>query len=338
MKMTLTGLKDDPADPLLFSRRQFLLGLGAVAASSAVPVKASARVLDPPLYPPVDLSYFNRPITPAPGLLRFGYAAITWNGNDVQAIADISELGFPGIQLRSNILKDFGNRPAALRDLLDQNHLEMVALSSGGISITLGSESDQIAKHVHNARFVHDVRGHYLQVTDSARPKGRKPEAADFKQVGRVLGEIGKQAIDLGVPVGYHNHMGSLGEAPDEVDRIMDATDPRYVKLELDIAHYQQGGGDPARAIRQYHDRLLFLHIKDVESMATADERGRAYRWVELGRGRVDLPSVFAALEDVGFRGWAVIELDSVTDKSRTPKECAQISKEYLEHKLKMKI
>jgi inosose dehydratase len=144
--------------------------------------------------------------------------------------------------------------------------------------------------------------------------------------------------VDLGIPVGYHNHMGSLGEAPHEVDQIIDAVDPRYVKLELDIAHYQQGGGDPARAIRQNHDRLLFLHIKDVESLATNNERGRNYRFVELGRGRVDLPAVFTALKDVKFRGWAIIELDSVPDKSMTPKQCAQISKNYVEDKLKLKI
>ena len=320
------------------SRRHFIVGLGAAVTASALPSKTLGRMWEPPLYPAMDLSYFAYPITAAPGLIRFGYAAITWNGNDAQAIKEISELGFSGIQLRSNILKDYGERPKALRDLLDQNHLEMVALSSGGVSIAPGSENDEIAKHVRNARFVHDVGGHYLQVTDSARPKGRKPEATDFKQLGRVLTEIGKRAIDLGVPVGYHNHMASLGEAPDEVDRIMEAADPRYVKLELDIAHYQQGGGDPARTIRQYHDRLLFLHIKDVESLATNDERGRAYRWVELGRGRVDLPAVFAALKEVKFRGWAVIELDSVPDKSKTPRECALISKKYVEEKLRMKI
>jgi len=320
------------------SRRHFILGLGAVAAAATLPVDTFAGLLEAPLYPPVDLSYFDRAITSAPAAIRFGCAAITWNGNDVQAIKEISELGFPGIQLRSNLMKDYGDRPKALRELLDQYHLEMVALSSGGVSIAPGTEKDEIAKHVRNARFVHDVGGHYLQVTDSARPKGRKPEANDFKQLGQTLTEIGKQAIDLGVPVGYHNHMASLGEAPDEVDRIMDAADPRYVKLELDIAHYQQGGGDPVRAIRQYRDRLLFLHIKDVESLATNDERGRGYRWVELGRGRVDLPAVFAALKEVKFRGWAVIELDSVTDKSKTPKECNQINKEYLEEKLKMKI
>src|SRR5215467_14822284 len=162
----------------MVSRRHFIVSLAATAAASSI--KTVAGVLDPPLYPPADLSYFNRPVTPAPGAIRFGYAAITWNGNDVQAITEISELGFPGIQLRSNILKDFGSRPTALRDMLEQNHVEMVALSSGGVS-TAGSDSDEIAKHVRNARFVHDANGHYLQVTDSARPKGRKPEAADFK-------------------------------------------------------------------------------------------------------------------------------------------------------------
>ena len=320
------------------SRRHFMVSLGAVAAASAIPSKTLACSLEPPLYPPVDISDFDRAITLAPGMIRFGYAAITWDGNDAQAITEISEVGFPGIQLRSNILKEYGDRPKALRDLLSQNRLEMVALSSGGVGIAAGTENDETAKHVRNARFVHEVGGHYLQVTDSARPKNRKPEAADFKQLGRVLTEIGKRALDLGVPVGYHNHMGSLGEAPDEVDRIMEAADPRYIKLELDIAHYQQGGGDPVKAIRQYHDRLLFLHIKDVESLATNDERGRGYRWVELGRGRVDLPGVFGALKQVKFRGWAVIELDSVPDKTRTPKEYLQINRKYVEEKLGMKV
>jgi len=214
----------------------------------------------------------------------------------------------------------------------------MVALSSGGVGIAAGTEESEIAKHVQNARFVHDVGGDYLQVTDSAQPKDREPVASDFKQLGRVITEIGKRSADLGIPVGYHNHMGSLGQSPDEVVRIMEAVDTRYVKLELDIAHYQQGGGDPVAAIRKYHDHLLFLHIKDVESLAMNDKQKHAYRFVELGRGRVDLPKVFAALKDVKFRGWAVIELDSVPDNARTPKESALISRKYLEEKLGMKI
>jgi inosose dehydratase len=272
------------------------------------------------------------------GKIRFGYAAITWGGNDLQAIKDISEVGFRGIQIRSNILKDYGERPKALRELLAQYRLQMVALSSGGVTIAPGTEQAEIDKHVSNARFVHDVGGRYLQVTDSARPKDRKPEAGNFKQLGKLLSEIGKRVADLGIPLGYHNHMDSLGEAPDEVDRILQEADPRFVKLELDIAHYQQGGGDPVKAIRQYADRLLFLHIKDVEQISPPDSRGRTYRWVELGRGRVDVPSVFRALKDVKFRGWAVVELDSVPDPARTPKDCALLNKKYIEERLRLKI
>jgi len=102
------------------SRRHFIVSLGAVAAASAVSGRTLAGSLEPPLYPPVDLSYFDRPITSAPAMIRFGYAAITWGGDDAQAIKDISEIGFPGIQLRSNIMKVYGERPKALRDLLDQ--------------------------------------------------------------------------------------------------------------------------------------------------------------------------------------------------------------------------
>jgi hypothetical protein len=105
------------------------------------------------------------------------------------------------------------------------------------------------------------------------------------------------------------------------------------VKLELDIAHYQMGGGDPVKAIREYKDRLLFLHIKDLETPvpgATGD-LSRSYRFVELGRGKVDVAGVMKALEDVTFRGWAVVELDTVPGGVRTPKESTRIAKTYLE-------
>src|SRR5216684_2307724 len=125
------------------SRRYFLMSLGAVAAAAALPVKNSAGVFEPSLYAPADLSYFDRPITPAPADIRFGYAAITWNEKDEQAIKDISEIGFRGIQLRNNILKEYGDRPKTLSDLLDQHHLEMVALSSGGVTITGGTETGE---------------------------------------------------------------------------------------------------------------------------------------------------------------------------------------------------
>ena len=314
-------------------RREFLLGMGvATSAMAAYSLPLGGLCAAELLYPPRDLSYFDTPISPAPGEIHFGYASITWNGNDRQAIEDIAALGFPGIQLRADVLKKFSG-PAEVRGLLEKHHLKMVALSSGGVRIDPAVEPEEIAKHTAHAKFVHDVGGLYLQVTDE-RPKDRAITSADYERLGKLITEIGKRTADLGVSLGYHNHMGTLGQSPEEVDQILQAADPRYAKLELDVAHYFQGGGDPAKAIEKYADRLLFLHIKDVESLPNSENPKRAYRFVELGRGRVDLPAVFEALHKVNFRGWAIVELDAVPEKDRTPKECAEISKKYLEEKI----
>ena len=190
------------------------------------------------------------------------------------------------------------------------------------MSIDPAAEAQQLALHAGHARFLKACGGLYLQCTDE-RPK-RTLVPADYQRLGRLLTEIGKRTADAGVALGYHNHMGTIGERPDAVDWILDAADPKYVKLELDIAHYQQGGGDPVKAIRKYADRLLFLHIKDVRGHVRAVPAGAGgYRFVELGRGKVDVKGVFAAMRDVKFRGWAVVELDAVPDKARTPKESA---------------
>lgn len=262
------------------------------------------------------------------GTMQFGYAAITWGGDDERAIEDISALGFPGIQLRANVLARFGKDPAALRDSLAAHKLTFVALSSGNVSIDPAREAQVIQEHVDHARFLRDAGGLYLQLIDE-KPRGRAVEAADYARLGRVLTEIGKRTADLGIPAAYHHHAGSMGEKPGEIRQVLDAADPRYVRLLLDIAHYQVGGGDPVKAVHEFADRLLFLHIKDVRIPAPG-KPSPSFEFVELGQGQVDLPGVFKALREVKFSGWGIVELDSVPEHARTPKESALMSKEYL--------
>jgi inosose dehydratase len=300
----------------VFSRRAFITGIGGATLAAGVARRAFAADAD----------------------IEFGYASITWDGQDDQAIQDIAAAGYAGIQLRSNILGEYGDKPKALADRLAAARLTFVALSSGGVSIDPARHDEQIELHVGHAKFLKDCGGKYLQVTDSRPKRAVTPE--DYRALGTLITEIGKRTADLGIPLGYHNHMHSLGERPEEVDRILDAADPKFVRLELDVAHYRMGGGKPADAIRKYADRLLFLHIKDLETPlpgATGD-RSRSYRFVELGRGVVDLPACFAALKDASFKGWCIVELDSVPDKARTPKESALLSKKYIEDKLGLKV
>lgn len=316
------------------SRRQFFIGLGAatVAASGAARAAELLRPLGP-LYPPVDLSYFDVPLPHGPSAIEIGYAAITWDGHDRRAIDDISAVGYPGIQLRANALKEFPD-PHALKQLLAEHHLAFVALSSdGGAPLDPALRSKAIARNVENARYLKEAGGKYLQVIGTFQ-KGPFT-SADYKREGQLLNEIAKQVADVGIQTGFHNHMGSIAQAPKQLDAIMEDTDPRYVKLELDVAHYFQGGGDPAEAIRKYGHRLLFLHLKDVEPAATKS----GYQFVELGQGKVNFPAIFRALHDVHFRGWAIVELDGErVGVNRTPKESAEMSKEYLTQKLGVRV
>ena len=317
----------------MVTRRDFLRALSASSVASSFSsadalAKAVSRALDA-------------------ASMKYGYAAITWGADIVQAIEDISAVGFRAIQLRGEAFAQYGDKPQALRELLAKHQLTFAVLSSGNLSIDPAREQEMLATHTQHARFVKDAGGLYLQVIDE-RPKGRDVVADDYRRLGRLMTELGKRTGDLGVPLVYHHHMNSTGEKPHEVAAVLDAADKRHVRLLFDVAHYQQGGGDPVAALRTYRDWLEVVHLKDVRpnpnpaSSGGSGGSGRSsgsaapaaasatYQFVELGRGRVDLPGVFAALRAVNFGGWAIVELDRVPDPGRTPKEAAEVNKRYL--------
>ncbi len=139
----------------------------------------------------------------------------------------------------------------------------------------------------------------------------------------------------MGVPLGFHNHMGSLTEKPENLDRVMDASDPKYVKLELDTAHYAAPGGDNVAVLRKYKDRLLFLHLKDFKPVPNPPANANyPFIFTELGQGTLDFRSIFATLEAIRFKGWAVVELDREPVEGRTPIESAKMSRDFLEKTL----
>ncbi|MCU0354837.1 MAG: sugar phosphate isomerase/epimerase, partial [Cytophagales bacterium] len=192
-------------------------------------------------------------------------SAITWGGNDRQAIQDVAALGLRGIQLRANTYAEYKDKPDELKALLQQHKLRLAMFSSGNVDIDPAKEESQRETHLNHARFVKALGGNAIQITNTSRPKDRLPTTDELKRYAQLMNEVGKRTADLGVQAVYHNHMHQLGETPEEVDVILQSVDTRYVKFLLDIAHYWQGGGDPAKAARQYKDILHTLHIKDVK-------------------------------------------------------------------------
>jgi len=256
--------------------------------------------------------------------IRLGCAAITWGGNDDQAIAEVGQVGYAGIQLRATAFDKWGTRPAELKQLLATHGLGFPVLSSGNLKYQPADRQAQLDLHLAHAKFVRDAGGEMLQVIDE-KPKDRPVTADDYKALADMLNTLGERTRTLGVPLVYHHHMNSTGEPPEAIEAIMADSAASAVGLLFDIAHYQQGGGDPVKAIRRYGKAIKVVHLKDVRPIDAAP----GYQWVELGRGTVDVKGCVAALRDAGFDGWAIVELDRVVDAGGTAKASAATNRDY---------
>lgn len=299
------------------SRRNFLFQAGLLTTASLIPLNIFAK-------------------TPN---LKLAYSAITWGGKDLDAMKDIAALGFKGVQLRANAYDNYKTKVSELKDIIVANGLALPMFSSGNVEIDPTKEQSTIDIHVAHASFVKALGGTSIQLTNSLRKKGETPTTEELKRLTYVMNEIGKQTADLGIQTTYHNHMNQFGETPQEVDVIVQNMNPKYLKLLLDVAHYHQGGGNPAKAVLDYKDMIDALHIKDVQSpLPEKLDDKNSYKFVELGQGNVDLKAVFDNLQKINFKKWAIVELDGVPVKTRSPKESGEISKAFLRDKIGFKI
>jgi sugar phosphate isomerase/epimerase len=72
----------------------------------------------------------------------------------------------------------------------------------------------------------------------------------------------------------------------------------------LDIGHDLRNGCDPAADLRQYHERVFDIHIKDVTD---SSKEGKG---IELGRGKIDFTDFVAALREVNYTGSCSLEYE----------------------------
>ncbi len=257
--------------------------------------------------------------------IKLGYAAITWGGDDPKAIDEVSSVGFKGIQLRASAFDRWGKTPADLKALLAKTGLAFPVLSSGNLNYQPADVKANLDMHLEHAKFVRDAGGQMLQVIDE-KPKGRDVTPDDYRRLAEAMNTLGTHTKAIGVPLVYHHHMNSTGEPPAAIEAILKQCDAAAVGVLFDIAHYQQGGGDPVQFIRQHAKAIKVVHLKDVRPIDAAP----GYQWVELGRGRVDVKGCVAALKSAGFSGWAIVELDKVVDANGTPKASAEANRAYV--------
>ncbi len=152
------------------------------------------------------------------------------------------------------------------------------------------------------------------------------------------LVDLTKRGRARGVVVALHPHVGTMVQTRTEVERVLAGSD---IGLCLDTGHLVLGGADPVALATEWADRIVHVHLKDVDSLAAtqvlagdlpfAAAVGRGL-FQPLGSGDVDVATLVRILEQAGYAGWYVLEQDVMLQRASSdqPRTDAATSIDYL--------
>jgi inosose dehydratase len=270
----------------------------------------------------------------------------------VRVIDEMAAAGYAGTELG-----DWGFMPTDPDELRAELDSRGLALVGSWVSVNLEDASKHAASAddaVRTGKQLARVGGPSAVVVLGNDPYGEpyRTKIAGRVQPGDAMGDeqwtvfatganhVARRVMDeAGIRTVIHQHIGTLIETGAEARRLFEMTDPSVLGLCLDTGHWTFGaGGDPAAAVRELRDRVWHVHFKDCEPSVMAASRSEAWDgptsvghgvFCELGKGCVDFPGVLAALEEIGYDGWIVVEQD-VLPGMGTPGESARRNRAYL--------
>ena len=74
------------------------------------------------------------------------------------------------------------------------------------------------------------------------------------------------------------------------------------VLMNCDIGHLFCVGDDPPDVVRRLSEHVAHVHLEDIG-------KNRVHQHLTPGKGVIDFPAVFRALDDIDYDGWVTVEL-----------------------------
>lgn len=268
-------------------------------------------------------------------MIQFGTNPIAWtNDDDVSlgahltlddCLTDCREIGFDGIE-KGHLMPDDGT---ALKARLGEYGLRFVGAWHSTNLLVNDIEVEKAAlmrtiemiraaggSHINACECSNTIHGNdAIPLAD--RPVMTDAEWTRFSEGYEALSAL---AAEQGVAMGYHHHMGSIIQSPDDIDRFMAMAGPA-TRLLLDTGHCLFGGGDPAEMARKYMGRVTHIHTKNIRPEIMAQVRDEGLSFLEGVRrgvftvpgdpeGAVDFAPVLSEAAKAGYQGWLVIEAE----------------------------
>jgi inosose dehydratase len=265
-------------------------------------------------------------------MVRIGINPLTWTNDDLPALgednslekclAEARQAGYEGVELGRKFPRD----PAVLGPILANHKLELVSGWYSGrlLERSVRDEIQAMRPHLTLLKKLGSTAMVFCEVSrcvhgERKAPLSTRPKLAE-REWQPFLANLDAVAAHLekeGMRMAYHHHMGTVIQAEDEVDRMMDGT--RHVGLLLDSGHLSFAGGDPLRALKRHAKRIVHVHCKDIrkDQLAQAQKKDLSFLdgvlgdvFAVPGDGSIDFDPLLKALSASGYSGWLVVEAD----------------------------
>lgn len=290
--------------------------------------------------------------------VKLGIAPIAWTNDDLpelgkentfeQCISEMALAGFTGSEVGNKYPKD----TSALKKALDLRGLEicnqwfssfLLTKSFGEVEKDFRAQLDFLktmgAKIIGVSEQSYSVQGREDIPVFGHKYVMNGEEWQVFCEGMNRLGKIAKEEYDITLT--FHHHMGTVVQDPDEVERMMENTDPNYVNLLFDTGHFTYCGADPLEMVKKYVDRIKHVHLKDIRPevvQRVKDEKLSFLEGVRLGAftvpgdGCIDFEPIFKVLEEAGYEGYMLVEAEQDPQKAN-PLEYAIKARRYIAEK-----
>lgn len=143
----------------------------------------------------------------------------------------------------------------------------------------------------------------------SGRPLPGNPPEEAREYLLESLAAITDYAESEGVSVGIEFEPELLVESTAEALDVVEAVGSDALGVNLDLGHVAVYGDDPAESVRQCAGHITGIHLEDI----VGGIRGKHYHRIP-GEGDLDFAAMFDALDDIGYDGFATLELYTYPD------------------------
>ncbi|KIL41279.1 inosose dehydratase [Gordoniibacillus kamchatkensis] len=266
---------------------------------------------------------------------RLGAHPINWVGEDVkehgadttyeQIMDDMQALGLGGTEMGRKYPTD----PAELKRELAKRGLQLVSWWKSVLFSDPSYRDAELEAYRKHAEFLHEMGASVISTCevggslhfDPRRTPHEKEvlrlDDAGWASLAEGLNAAGAIAKQYGLKLTYHHHGGTAVERPEEIDRLMELTDPNLVYLLYDTGHAYYGGADPLAVLRKHYGRIAYIHLKDVRLPVLEEARREGADFITCirkgvftvpGDGVIDFKPIVAELVQRGYNGWAMLE------------------------------